>query len=44
MPASYHESIDTWGEAPASASVMRNVKAVFDPSGRLSRGRFIDGI
>lgn len=44
MPAAYHAAIDPWGEPPGSHRVMQNVKAAYDPDGRLNRGRFIGGI
>ena len=35
---------DAWGEAPATLSTMRALKAQFDPQGVLAPGRFVGGI
>jgi glycolate oxidase FAD binding subunit len=35
---------DAWGEAPATLSPMRELKAQFDPQGVLAPGRFVGGI
>lgn len=36
--------IDGWGELPAAADLMREIKARFDPRGTLAPGRMVGGI
>jgi glycolate oxidase FAD binding subunit len=43
-PAALKHEIDVWGALPASLDLMRKLKAVFDPAGILSPGRFVGGI
>lgn len=43
LPAALAGAIDPWGPIPA-LSVMRNLKARFDPNGILNPGRFVGGI
>jgi glycolate oxidase FAD binding subunit len=39
-----HTSLDPWGVAPDTLSLMREVKRRFDPNSILNRGRFLGGI
>jgi glycolate oxidase FAD binding subunit len=43
-PAALKREIDVWGARPASLDLMKKLKAVFDPAGILSPGRFTGGI
>ena len=43
-PAALKSELDIWGTAPASLDLTRKLKAVFDPAGVLSPGRFMGGI
>jgi glycolate oxidase FAD binding subunit len=43
-PASLKADIDVWGRVPGTVSVMRALKAEFDPHNVLNPGRFIDRI
>jgi glycolate oxidase FAD binding subunit len=43
-PAEWKPGLDVWGPAPASADLMREVKAWFDPRRVFNPGRFIGGI
>jgi glycolate oxidase FAD binding subunit len=38
------DQLDVWGEAGATASLMRSLKMKFDPDGLLNSGRFVAGI
>ncbi len=42
-PAVIREQVDMWGPV-GGLELMRSVKDRFDPSGRLSPGRFVGGI
>ena len=44
IPARMRETIDVWGQTPATLPIMRRVKATYDPRGRFNRGRFVGGI
>jgi glycolate oxidase FAD binding subunit len=45
MPAPARESVETWGEPPASAfAIMRRLKTNFDPKGLCNAGRFVGGL
>ncbi|HEX8983136.1 MAG TPA: FAD-binding oxidoreductase [Ktedonobacterales bacterium] len=43
LPAALVDAIDPWGPIPA-LSIMRNLKARFDPNGILNPGRFVGGL
>jgi glycolate oxidase FAD binding subunit len=43
-PAGIKSRLDVWGEESDALALMRRVKERFDPSGALSRGRFVGGI
>jgi glycolate oxidase FAD binding subunit len=42
-PENVRDAVDAWGPVPG-LSIMRAVKATFDPDGRFSPGRFVGGI
>jgi len=43
-PPSLKRSLDTWGKSREGFSVMRRLKAEFDPRALLTPGRFLEGI
>lgn len=43
-PPSLKRGIDVWGHTPTTISVMRALKAEFDPKSTLNPGRFVDRI
>jgi len=43
-PAAFKQSIEVWGPAPASLSLMRAVKRRLDPDDVLAPGRFVGGL
>jgi glycolate oxidase FAD binding subunit len=43
-PAEVKRAVDAWGPVGDALPLMRRVKQRFDPSGRLSPGRFVGGI
>jgi glycolate oxidase FAD binding subunit len=43
-PAVVKQQADAWGEVGAPASLMRSIKAKFDPQSLLNPGRFVKGI
>lgn len=43
-PAEVRTQLDVWGDPGGSLSLMRRVKAQFDPNGILNPGRFVGGI
>jgi glycolate oxidase FAD binding subunit len=43
-PGEISDQLDVWGEAGATADLMRALKARFDPDGLLNPGRFVAGI
>ncbi len=43
-PTALKGEIDVWGAPPADFALMKKLKAVFDPDGILSPGRFMGGI
>ena len=43
-PISVKRRLDVWGPLPSSMTVMRRLKAQFDPAGILNPGRFIGGL
>ena len=44
MPAWARGKIDSWGSPPPSFSLMRTMKASFDPHGLCNAGRFVGGL
>jgi glycolate oxidase FAD binding subunit len=44
MPEEWHGKIDAWGTPPPSLRLMQALKERFDPTHRLSPGRFVGGI
>jgi glycolate oxidase FAD binding subunit len=43
-PADVRRRVDAWGDAGTAASLMKSIKAKFDPQNLLSPGRFVAGI
>jgi glycolate oxidase FAD binding subunit len=43
-PPRLKKDIDVWGRLPETVSVMRALKAEFDPNNVINPGRFVDGI
>ena len=43
-PTEWKSTLDVWGPPPGDASLMREVKAKFDPKRIFNPGRFVDGI
>jgi glycolate oxidase FAD binding subunit len=43
-PAALKRAMDAWGKPRQALSVMRRLKAEFDPRGLMSPGRFVGGI
>ena len=43
-PAIVKQQVDAWGEVGATTSLMRSIKAKFDPQSLLNPGRFVAGI
>ena len=43
-PPGFKQGFDVWGKAPETISVMRALKAEFDPHGVINRGRFVNHI
>jgi glycolate oxidase FAD binding subunit len=43
-PLEVKRKADVWGNAGDALQLMRDIKAQFDPAGRLNPGRFIGGI
>lgn len=43
-PEGVKQQIDAWGEVGATTSLMRSIKAKFDPQSLLNPGRFVAGI
>ncbi|MGH7330387.1 MAG: FAD-binding oxidoreductase, partial [Polyangiaceae bacterium] len=44
MPEAWHGKIDAWGTPPPSLRLMQALKERFDPTHRLSPGRFVGGV
>jgi glycolate oxidase FAD binding subunit len=44
VPPALRESIDAWGEPPATIALLREIKRQFDPNRTLNPGRFVGGI
>jgi glycolate oxidase FAD binding subunit len=44
LPSILRESMDAWGEPPATLALMREIKRRFDPNSTLNPGRFAGGI
>ena len=44
LPSTGFDAVDRWGTPPPSLALMHNLKALFDPSGRLNPHSFIGGI
>ncbi len=44
VPHALRESIDAWGEPPATIALLREIKRQFDPNRTLNPGRFVGGI
>jgi glycolate oxidase FAD binding subunit len=44
VPTPVKSHIDVWGPQPASMSLMRSIKAVFDPRSLFAPGRFVGGL
>ncbi len=42
--AAHAAGLDVWGPPPSSLALMKEVKARFDPEGRMNPGRFVGGI
>jgi glycolate oxidase FAD binding subunit len=43
-PASFKQTVEVWGPAPASLSLMRSLKRRLDPDDVLAPGRFVGGL